>query len=739
MSFDFPITILINGFTLALATAFLLIVLWYDIRRWVNQFFAVFLIFVIIWNVGFFLAEISIVISAPVALFNVGYSISQAGFVGASVALYSLMMVVTGVHPRRFRILTLFYLLIGVGYSLITGIGSEEFANTFQSRVFSGIFFVGFDLLTLYITWHYRRKFNNISLIVGNFLFVMGQGITFLNPEIGIVRLAATFSAIGSLLISFAVIRRELIRPLLERGKQLEAMHGVSVAIASQFTTDSVLTDIAERAAQWLEADATGIFLKRQNILKLVAIHNLPETVLGMEIESGAGVAGRVAASKQSIYLENYRRDWDKDDEFDFARETFASLISVPLIYGGEVIGVLTVIGGIHGTLFEQEDVHLLELLSAQAAVAISQSNLFSEQKTLTTQLSSANERLRTVLVSTENPVIAVDRSLNLIFTNPAAELLFRLDTIHSRANLIKAVPAHTLPADYKQALKSIKSKGYFRYEIEINSETYQCQVARLGNRKRLEGFVAVMNDVSELKELDRIKSEMVRMTSHDLKNPLQAAFSNLELLRDDVEDIENVDKAEIALSVDNIERQLKKMHRIISGILDLERVRVGSRLEEICHPDIIIDEAVEELSDIAKEKGIFLKTDVNSKVADFQGDSDQFRRAIVNIIENAIKFNSAGGEVLIQANNRGNQIFITISDDGIGIPADVQPKIFERFFRGHQRGAEHASGSGLGLSLVKAVIESHNGQIWVRSQPDVGTTFHITVPAIVKQVNIPS
>ena len=739
MSIDFPFTIIINGFTLALATAFLLIVLWYDIRRSVNQYFAVFLIFVLIWNVGFFLVEISSLIDAPVELFNIAYAISQAGFIGASVALYSLMMVVTGVQPRRFRVLTAMYLFAGTGYALFLGLGNEGFANTLQSRAFAAVFFVGFDLLTLYISWRYRRKFNSFTLITGNFLFVLGQGITFLNPGIGIVSLAASFSAMGALLISFGVIRRELIRPLLERGSQLETMHNVSVAIASQFATDSVLNGIAERAAQWLEADAAGIFLKRQDILKLVAIHNLPAPIMGIEIQTGFGVAGRVAESKQSVYLENYERDWKNNDEFEFARETFGSLISVPLIYGTDVIGVLTVVSSLHGTLFEQDDVRLLELLSAQAAVAISQSNLFSEQRTLATQLLSANERLKTVLASTENPVLAVDRQLNLIFTNPAAESLFHLDTIHSRANLNNAVPSHALPANYKEALKSIKLKGSYRYEIEIGGETYQCQVARLGYRKRLEGFVAVMNDVTELKELDRIKSEMVRMTSHDLKNPLQAAFANLELLRDDVEDIENVDNEEVVLSVDNIERQLNKMHRIISGILDLERVRVGSSLDEVCHPETIILEAVEELSDIAKEQGIVLRADVNEKIANFQGDSDQFRRAIVNIIENAIKFNIAGGEVLIQANNRGNQIFITISDDGIGIPADVQPKIFERFFRGHQRGAEHASGSGLGLSLVKAVIESHNGQIWVRSQPDVGTTFHITVPAIVKQVNIPS
>ncbi|MGB7337510.1 MAG: GAF domain-containing sensor histidine kinase [Phototrophicaceae bacterium] len=728
MPTDFPIALLINGFTLALATAFLLIVLWYDIHRTVNQFFAIFLIFVQIWNIGFFLAEISLIVEAPIELFNVGYAISQAGFVGASVALYALMLMIAGVQPRRFRLLTGIYLIIGVGYPLITGLTSDELANTLQSRAFSGIFFVGFDLLTLYVTWRYRRKFNSISLIIGNILFVIGQGVSFLNPELGIVTLAATFSSLGSMAISFAFIRRELIRPLLERGEQLESLHDVSVSITSQFTVDSVLDGIAERAAQWLQADAAGIFLKRGEHLVLVAIYNLPDDALDIEIELGEGIAGRVADTKKSIYLENYDRDWIYDDEFDFARETFGSIISVPLIYANEVIGVLTVIGDTYTTLFAENDVRLLELLSSQAAVAISQANLFSDQRILTNQLEEANDRLRTVLLSTENPVIAVDRQLNLIFTNPAAETLFQLDTHHSREHLHSAVPQTALPPNYKKALKAIKAKGYFRYEIEVKGDTYICQVARLGKQTQEDGFVAVMNDISELKELDRVKSEMVRMTSHDLKNPLQAAFANLELLRDDVDALHD---PEITLSVDNIDRQLNKMHRIISGILDLERARLGSSLEDICNPEILINEAIEELTDIADEKGIVLRADITPEIASFKGDNQQFKRAIVNIIENAIKFNTAGGDVLIQAQNSSNQIFITISDDGIGIPAELHTKIFERFYRGHQAGAEHASGSGLGLSLVKAVIESHNGQIRVRSQPKVGTTFHISLPAI--------
>jgi two-component system phosphate regulon sensor histidine kinase PhoR len=225
-------------------------------------------------------------------------------------------------------------------------------------------------------------------------------------------------------------------------------------------------------------------------------------------------------------------------------------------------------------------------------------------------------------------------------------------------------------------------------------------------------------------------------MTSHDLKNPLQAAMANLELLR---EDIATIDNAEITLSVDNIDHQLNRMHRIISGILDLERVRLGAKLIDVCHPRDIIYEAIDELQNMAKEKGIHLIPQIADNVADFMGDVDQFKRAIINLIENAIKFNKAGGEVGITAKNRAHYVMFAVSDDGIGIPEHLIGKVFERFYRAHQPGAEHISGTGLGLSLVKAVVESHNGHIRVESQPGIGTTFYITVPAVTRRMDIAS
>jgi two-component system phosphate regulon sensor histidine kinase PhoR len=193
----------------------------------------------------------------------------------------------------------------------------------------------------------------------------------------------------------------------------------------------------------------------------------------------------------------------------------------------------------------------------------------------------------------------------------------------------------------------------------------------------------------------------------------------------------------EIELSVDNIEHQLNRMHRIISGILDLERVRMGSNPIEICHPQHIIRDTLEELRAMAVESDVRLVTELDPNVGDFKGDNDQFKRAIINLVENAIKFNKPGGEVNIVVKNHASDVQFIIRDNGIGIPPELTTKIFDRFFRGHQVGAEHISGSGLGLSLVKAVIDSHNGQIRVESEPDSGTVFYITVPIVTRKLDV--
>jgi signal transduction histidine kinase len=243
---------------------------------------------------------------------------------------------------------------------------------------------------------------------------------------------------------------------------------------------------------------------------------------------------------------------------------------------------------------------------------------------------------------------------------------------------------------------------------------------------------VAVLNDVTQLKELDRIKSEMVRMTSHDLKNPLQAAMANLELLQDDLIGVAN---EEVWESVMVIDKQLQRMERIIRGILDLERVKSGSLSLEMCHPQRIVQNALYEMRERATDGKITLHSDVDDDLPEFACDVEQFERAIINLVENAIKFTPPDGSVTVRATRDGQGLLFKVEDSGVGIEAENQTRVFDRFYRANQKGMEHVTGSGLGLSLVKAVVENHRGKVWLESEPNAGTTFFVSIPIVqVKQ-----
>jgi signal transduction histidine kinase len=732
------VTLLFNGLTLSLALGFLLIVLWNNAGKELNQFFAIFLCLVTLWNVGSFTAQAASLIDTRSPLIGFAIGLMELGFTGSSIGVYALTAVLVKAYNLRFRFLAFASLLLVLAYRLFLIATSapmpfdtlEAGLFSYQSQPFLIVFYLVFDTITLYLVWRYHRKIRSRGLVLGIVAFVIGQTLGFLNPELQAFSVSIILSSGAALVISFSVLRQEIINPLAERVSQVEAMHKVTLAITSQIAIDTVLNQIATQAAEWLTADAAGIFLGTEDELELSAVYNLPPQYLHARLPMGQGLAGVVAQTHQSAHLDDYSQEWQGKPDLSLARETFGAVICTPLIYGGEAIGVLMVIAGRHGKLFAREDVRLLELLASQAAVAIAHSRLFAEQGELAQEVEAARSQLETVLVSTENPVIAVDRKYRLIFANPAAQTLFLAHNGFEARSIFELLPAHAFPQHYRQLLGDVRSNRAHIYEVSIDDKVFLCHLAPLG-RPRIAGWVAVLNDVTQLKELDRLKSEMVRMTSHDLKNPLQAAMANLDLLNDDLADVED---PEIHQSIQIIEKQLQRMNRIISGILDLERVKSGRPTTEICSPLRIVKHTLDELGHLAKDQKILLEETIESDIPNFVGDHDQFQRALINLVENAIKFTPIGGTVSVDVYKQDSNVIFRVSDTGVGIPDDLQQKVFDRFFRGKQKGVEHISGSGLGLSLVKAVVENHRGKVWLESKVGLGTKFYVSIPASSKQ-----
>ena len=180
MSVDTSFSLILNSFTLALAISFLIIVLWYDVRRRVNFAFAVLLILVACWNTGFLLTGITDLVRNSQMLPDMAFVLTSIGFTGSGIALYALMTVLVGVQPRHFRFLVAFYFLLTIAYTLAAT--ERNMISDADNRVFLLLFYVIFDALALYITWRYRRKLRNNVLVAGVVLFVIGAGKYFSQP-----------------------------------------------------------------------------------------------------------------------------------------------------------------------------------------------------------------------------------------------------------------------------------------------------------------------------------------------------------------------------------------------------------------------------------------------------------------------------------------------------------------------------------------------------------------------------
>ncbi|MEQ8677989.1 MAG: GAF domain-containing sensor histidine kinase [Aggregatilineales bacterium] len=719
------ITVLINSLTLSLALGFLLMVLWHDASKELNQFYAFFLLFVIIWTIGsLFVQSIEIISDVSSVFSGLSIGILELGFTGSSISIYILVTVLAGIRSQQFRFLSLLSLGIVIGLRILLivitplDINSED-TLTYQFNIVSVSFYLLFDLTTLYVTWRYRRRLRSVVLISGIIIFLGGQSLVFFNQEIFIASLATSVSSIGVLLISVAILQREIITPLRERNSQVETLHNVSLAITRELSIDTVLNEIAKQAAGWVDANGVGIFLSSGEKLELVNVYQLPQQLLYAQIMMGEGVVGTVAKTRQSLFLENYVRDWKGKSDFPLALKTFGSVICVPLIYLEKIIGVILVVSGHQGRLFGEDDVHSMELLAAQAAVAIAHGRVFTEQRRLAQQL-------ETLLTSTENPVVAIDRKFSLIFANSAARRILPIEELgEAEGNILSKLDKEILPRDFLHAIREMYHKNSYVYDVVINDKVFQCHVAILG-RPRINGWVAVLNDVTQLIELDRLKSEMVRMASHDLKNPLMGAMANIELLKDDLSEDE-----ELRSIVSTVENQLERMNRIISGILDAERYKMGLHQHKPCDPADLVNGCLDELSFLISDKQVRIIVSIEDNLSSFYGDCQQFGRALINLVENAIKFTLYDGVVRIAVESSSGMLVFSVQDNGVGIPAELHDRVFDRFYRGNQEGVQHVSGTGLGLSLVKTVVENHSGKIWLESEPNVGTTFFVSVPIV--------
>ncbi|MFN2105467.1 MAG: ATP-binding protein [Candidatus Promineifilaceae bacterium] len=391
------------------------------------------------------------------------------------------------------------------------------------------------------------------------------------------------------------------------------------------------------------------------------------------------------------------------------------ALYALPLQVEGKFLGVLAV-GFRDRRTFSKSDVTLLQSLGRQASVLVQKSYLY-------TYAEGGRRRLAAVLASTSEAVIVTDQSSRIVVINRAMEDAFDIEMRHVANRLVADVIDSAVLVD---ALTDSDSR---KRDLEVagkDGRTYLANTSIIINHeKKALGRVAVLHDVTNLKAVDRLKSEFIDNVSHDLRTPLTVlnGYASVLSMMDDL-------TPDQRLYVDKIMSSVERMIELVETLLDLGRIESGV---DVVFDDVDIASLLQDIADehwlYAHDSGIRLHVNAAQNLPIMRCDPNLVRQAVRNLLMNGFKYAPNSGDMTLAVRLEGHEIWISVRDRGPGIDKKDQMHLFEKFYRVKRHGAGDAKGSGLGLAIVKSIAERHGGHAWCESEPAKGSTFYISLP----------
>ena len=369
---------------------------------------------------------------------------------------------------------------------------------------------------------------------------------------------------------------------------------------------------------------------------------------------------------------------------------------------------------------FNATELDLLRTMAGQASVLVENARLFATAE-------GQRRRLAAVLASTSDAVIVTDQTDRILLINRAMERTFDLranqavgrpvaDVIHN-ANLVEALTKR------EERVRNLE------VQVDAGRTLYASVSTIVSNDNQVLGRVAVLHDITRLKELDDLKSEFVSTVSHDLRGPLTFMRGYITMLPI-VGEINEKQQDYI----DRILSGVQQMSGLVEDLLDLGRIEAGVDLmRDQIDADKLLESVAREQATQAAMHGLKFQVKVQPDLPSIGGDLSLIRRAVVNLVGNAIKYAPDSGTVTLGAelDEHEQEIIFSVRDRGPGIPKKDQIRLFEKFYqiKGQEQNGKRRRGSGLGLAIVKSIVERHGGRVWVNSQVGRGSTFYFSLP----------
>ncbi len=381
---------------------------------------------------------------------------------------------------------------------------------------------------------------------------------------------------------------------------------------------------------------------------------------------------------------------------------------------------------------FEPEELQILVHRALERRWYILEARrLREEQERRLLEVAHEQSRMRTIINALDDGILVINQEGQVVLFNPGFLKLLNITTEITIGDPVLDILPIQLSSQIKEIFANSNQVQAIIQEIVIHPPAKLVIMANttpiLGRKGELLGVVSVLRDISELKKIDIIRSQFVDMAAHELKSPLSAVQGYLELV---------VDKAlgeEQQLYDGYLKRSLertKSLVNLINDLLNVTRLEAGKVRREI---------QLQNISDLINDRIDFLKNDINQQNlqvsldvdSDLQVDADRedLLRLFNQVIGNAVKYNKPDGKITITGHKNLHYVNVKVADTGIGLREEDRQRLFEDFFRAKNEHTRNITGTGLGLTIAKKIVDAYSGKIEVSSEYEKGTTFSIFLP----------
>lgn len=437
------------------------------------------------------------------------------------------------------------------------------------------------------------------------------------------------------------------------------------------------------------------------------------------------GLAGWVVKNRQAALVPDTSKDERWLQRPDDARDKSGpkSAISVPLLARDRLVGVLTLV---HSTpkAFTSEHLELTQAIANQASIAVLNAQLFGQSQ-------KAHQRYLELFAESIDPIFITDLEGKIIEANREAMKLSGYN----------AEELHKMSIDQLHEINWNKTGMEFENLADKNASSYESVLHKADSGKTpievyarrvefedVESIQWTLRDITERKELDSLREDLIAMIYHDLRSPLGNIVSSLDIL-DGMVGADEATRSILSIAVNSTDR----IQRLVNSLLDINRLESGQAIatQKAVSPQSLIEVAVKDIAPSATGRHQIVETQIAGSLPDIWVDSDMLRRVLINLLENAIKFSKTGTRIIVGAQEDKESVCFWVQDNGPGIPLSEHKRIFDKFARA--KGKDKPSGLGIGLAFCRLAVQAHGGKIWVESEDGHGSKFIFTVPVMNK------